>query len=621
MLTFDLECTNLDYGSALNADNKVVLVAWQVDDGPVKYFYGPLVYANAFWRDWAQAKDVCAQYAKFEMLWLLRHGVDILDKRWHDPMLAERVLLGNRTKSLSLDALAKRHGIEGKDPLADTLIKQGICPSKIAKKVIVARCIRDVRTTSAILKKQMALLGRRHQSSVYRTRADICPILAHMEWAGLELDPDRVKAAYVAANEDAARLKAQLDELTGGINLRSPDQMAHYLYGELGFPERVGANGKPKRNKPSKQFPDGRPLTDKHTLAWLASQATTPKQREFIELRKTYGKVASSLSKNLDFFQGVCEERNGRFYGQLNQCVAATHRLTSTGLPLTFSDGKTRSVQFQNMPREFKPLFKAPDGYYMVEVDLAGIEFRVAAFVAQDEQAMRDLLDPDFDPHVTSASVMQNIPYRELLDRYRAGDSIAKGWRQTAKSDTFKPLYGGEKGTPQQERWYKAFRERYKGIAATQSNWLQEVVANHGELRTPWGMRFYWETYEKHGILFDARKRKPVKPQVANYPIQNLATGEITPIAICALVRRCRQMRLDVTWMNTVHDSVVCLVRKEHIDDFKKAVQKAFIADVYVMLKRRYGLDFNVPLGFEMVYGSYWGEGESFAKDDARPGT
>ena len=51
MLFLDFETTNLDYGSALNPANRIVMVAWAVDDGPVHVHHGDIMSAHDFWAD------------------------------------------------------------------------------------------------------------------------------------------------------------------------------------------------------------------------------------------------------------------------------------------------------------------------------------------------------------------------------------------------------------------------------------------------------------------------------------------------------------------------------------------------------------------------------------------
>jgi DNA polymerase I-like protein with 3'-5' exonuclease and polymerase domains len=256
----------------------------------------------------------------------------------------------------------------------------------------------------------------------------------------------------------------------------------------------------------------------------------------------------------------------------------------------------------------------------VAEVDAMQLEFRVAAFLGQDEQALKDIADPDFDAHVFSASKIYAESYGELLMAYRRGESSAKMLRQQSKRHTFKPLYGGTKGTSGEERYYKAFAERYKGLAAVQENWLAEVMTT-GRLELPWGMTFSWDTkVNRRGIAIDQRTYKPVGPQVYNYPVQNLATAEIVPIAITLLYQRCKEELQDVKFVNTIHDSVIALVPEDEISirRYRKAAEWAFTEGVYDHLKEYYGIDFTVPLGMEMVIGKFWNEGTETKYDDVQ---
>jgi DNA polymerase I-like protein with 3'-5' exonuclease and polymerase domains len=618
MLTIDFETTNFSKGNALDKRNSLLLIAWRGSDGITHITDDPL--DSEFWKAYDKAESVCAYNCKFEMLWLKRMGADIDKKNWFDPMLAEKVLLGNVSKPMSLDAVCQRYGLDAKDPVIDSLMKAGVCPSDMPQERLRGRCKQDVRTTYQLHKIQQKQIEKRDQIHLYRNRCDFAAVLAHIEAEGMLLDKKRVDYEYTLYAVQAAAYDGKLKEITGGINMNSPDQKAHFLYGKMGFPERKRPGGKPLRNKPSKQFPNGRPKTDADTLTWLATQATTDEQREFIEIAQLRSKAHAAVSKNLEFFKGVCLEHGCHFHGQFNQTVAATHRLTSSGRPLAFEylDGKEKSVQFQNMPREFKKVFKAPEDYKVIEVDASQLEFRVAAFVADDPQARKDIADPDFDAHVFSASQINDIDYDALLSKFRAGDKHAKMLRQAAKEHTFKPLYGGRRGTPGEEKYYREFAARYKHLTAVQENWLGEVM-REGSLITPWRMKFSWETYTKpNGMVMNKATHKPVAPQVCNYPVQNLATAEIVPIAICSLYRRCKEQGLDVRFVNTIHDSVICYVYDDErtMERFRAAAELAFTTDVYEHLKLFYGIEFDVPLGMEMVTGDHWNEGTEHVYDD-----
>ena len=620
MIFFDLETTNLSYGSALIPENRIVMVSWCVDDGPVKNFTGDILDAKDFWTDLHESDAACAFNCKFEALWMKRCGFDVDSLAWHDPMLAEKVLLGNIQLPMNQDAVCQRYGFDAKDVMIDTMMKNGICPSDMPQKRLRARCNRDVRTMRELHCKLIDRLKTRGQLHLYRNRCDFALVLSHIEANGMQLDSAVVDTHYQKYATLVAQLKGSLDQITGGINLNSPDQKAEFLYRKLKFPEKRGARGKPLRNKPSKAWPDGKPKTDKDTMLWLMGQAKTDEQREFVEKQMAYSKANAALSKNLDFFRGVCLEHGGKFHAQFNQTVAATHRLTSSGMPLAFAcyDDKSKSVQFQNMPREFKGCFDAPEGYKIAEVDAMQLEFRVAAFLGQDTQAMADIADPDFDAHCRTASVMQEVDYHEFLSKYRAGSKQHKNWRQQGKPDTFKPLYGGTRGTPAQERYYKSFAERYAELVAVQETWLADVM-RCGTLRTDWGMEFSWDVYvDRRGVAMNKKTFKPVGPQVYNYPVQNLATAEIVPIAIVALYRRCKELDIDVKFVNTIHDSIICYVRSDigTIVRFREAAEWAFTTAVYEHLSMMYGMEFNVPLGMEMVIGDHWNQGTESVYDD-----
>ena len=196
---------------------------------------------------------------------------------------------------------------------------------------------------------------------------------------------------------------------------------------------------------------------------------------------------------------------------------------------------------------------------------------------------------------------MARRDYGELLSAYQAGDKRAKEVRQAAKSETFKPLYGGTKGTPAQERWYKAFKLRYHELVLTQKGWIHEVLRTK-ELRTPWGLRYYWPhaSINSNGYVNCGNA-------VANYPIQGLATAEIIPIALVCFWHRTRELRDQgmLRIVNTVHDSIAVEIAEGIRGEFTEIAKQCFTTDVYEYLERVYGIRFDVPLGCGIKIGSH----------------
>src|SRR5581483_8176438 len=343
----------------------------------------------------------------------------------------------------------------------------------------------------------------------------LTPVLAEIEQEGMAVDPEAVRAEYAKAIAKQTELQFQMDAITGGIKLLSKIQMPALLYDTLGFKELTNKRGEPKRT------PTGERMWDTDTIQEL--KATNATQRKFLELHKELSKVTALLSKNLEFFRGICDEYGGVFYGEIQQTNTGTHRTSSRGVPVTFKTqlnekGKpiTRRVQFQNFPRLLKKVFRAKrPGWLFAEPDGSQIEFRCAAFLGDDDQAIADIADPNFDAHLLTASVLHNCTTEDVKREKKEAQAAGRDdWRQLAKSDTYKPLYGGKYGTPEQERYYAYFRKRYSGIAKAQAAWVIEAIETKRQ-RTPWGLTYYWPTARRasNGTV-------NVETAVDNYPVQ-----------------------------------------------------------------------------------------------------
>ena len=600
-VVLDLEVDVRDgrYGSATDKRNHLALACWKSG--------GRRTILSAWGSEYNQLRlpsgaILVAHNAKYELGWLLRMGVDIGNLLVFDTQIAEYVLLGNLAAgdakhglpgvSTSLDACCRRRGWEPKDPIVDLYMKHGVSVADMPRDWVEARCRQDVDTTERLFLAQREELSKRGLLPVLYSRCLLTPVLADIEANGICLDADRVREEYDKATTEKAALEADMAALSGGINWRSNKQAAELIYGKLGFAE-LERRGKPVRT------PDGKPKTDQKTLALL--KATTDEQKAFIALRKKLGKVSALLSKNLDYFKGVIDNGTDNiFRAEFNQCRTATHRLSCSGVGEAWG-----TVPLQNVPRNLARLFRARrTGWYMGAGDSKQLEFRVAAHLGRDANAKTDINDPTFDAHIFSAAAMAGRSAADLLAAYKAGDKQVAELRQAAKSETFKPLYGGQRGTPAQERWYKAFRERYADLAAEQARWVSTVLKDK-RLVTATGLVFSWPhaAISQNGYV-------NVTPSVYNYPVQSLATAEIVPLAVVWLYHMIREAGLpdQILLVNTVHDSVVAEIAPDARETFAKMCELAFSKKVVQSLQQLYGIDFNVPLGVDVKIGTHLGE-------------
>lgn len=581
-VVLDFETNNKDYGSAVHPDNHIVLACWYVitPKGITKKHRWADEYSlSALEKDIRQADFVVAHNAKFELQWLKRCGMDLRDILVFDTMLAEWVISGNRGLPLNLEETAARYGLGAKLSLASKAIGLGIDPSDIPAEWLLPYCYMDVHLCYQVYLKQIQLLVADSLLHLTLTRNLTCAALADIEFNACELDKTRVLNEYTATLNRFHELEEQLEKLTGGINLSSPKQLGTYLYDVLGF--KV-----PKDHKGNKlETKTGAPKTDNNTLALLI--AATSQQATFLELYKERNRCDSLLTKNLEFFRLVCEQKDSKYYGSLNQGFTQTHRLTGSGKSVLFKGAKKpKGVQNQNIPRVYKLLYTAHDPDYVVgEADGAQLEFRVAAELGHDPVATEEII-AGADIHSVTASVLTD-----------AGQPTS---RQEAKSRTFTPLFGGMGKTKAEKTYAIFFKDKYKGIANEQERWRNEVL-NNGWHRNPYGMKFYWA-----GTKMNSRGYIDNSTNINNYSIQGFATGEIIPISLVYFWHRTRNLRI-VIW-NTIHDSIVSRVHKDELDAYKELSKQALTTDVYNFLREVYNYEFSVPLGVGIKIAANWGD-------------
>lgn len=339
------------------------------------------------------------------------------------------------------------------------------------------------------------------------------------------------------------------------------------LYVDL--PEIAGFKLKPLG---SEWASEGGFSSDKETIEELIDAGATGKAKEFLEALKEYNAISTYLSS---FVEGI--RKNLRhdllLHTNLNQCITATGRLSST------------KPNLQNQPREStfpirRVFISRFSGGSLLNADFKQLEFRVAAYLAQCANAIKDILD-NVDVHQQTA------------------DAISKGGeltnRQDAKKSTFRPLYGGTSGSEAQQAYFKYFFSHYDGIFRWH-NELCELAVSNKYIQTPSG-RIY-------GFPNCARKKNGVSfhTQIKNYPVQGFATGDILPVTMYEIYKLMKERHAKSYLCLTVHDSIVCDVHPDEIDMMIEIFKEGF-ARTIPALKERFGINFNIPLDFDLDLG------------------
>lgn len=586
-VALDFETDSEQKGSALVDDNDIVLSCWYVVDEQgnktKRHVWGGIYDVGQLLDDIANTDFLLSFNCKFELQWLKRAGAELRDILVYDPMLAQWVLDGNRKGKgyeRSLKALAKKYGGRPKTDLVGKLMSLGVPTRAINRRWLLSYCWRDVDAMLDIFYAQMEEVSRRNVWHLVHTRFLTCNVLADIEFEGLQLDAAKVEQEYSRVGKLLEELGGKLAEMTGGINLGSPKQLGVYLYDKLGFGEVKDHRGKPIRTG------KGERSTNSKVMAQLAAE--TEEQRAFLKLYKDYNKAASLLEKNLEYFLLTCRHYGGLFRGIFKQNSVQTHRLASSGIPTIFPGKKTaKSVQLQNIPREYKELFySGDDDYIILSFDSSQVEFRVAVDMGRDSVGYHEIVNGT-DIHSFTANVLTE-----------AGEPTT---RQEAKAATFRPLYGGGSGSEALQAYCEYFKNKYQGISSMQRRWALHCV-DKGEYTTPYGITFYFPNTKIHshtGYIDNTTN-------IYNFPVQGFATGEIIPIALVYFWHKTRDLRVRI--FATIHDSIDTKTHKDDVEETTEIAKECLTLDVYRHLKAVYKYEMKVPLGLGVTAGTYWGD-------------
>jgi DNA polymerase I-like protein with 3'-5' exonuclease and polymerase domains len=319
--------------------------------------------------------------------------------------------------------------------------------------------------------------------------------------------------------------------------------------------------------------------TGKDNLEILAATARNNNMKEaesFLNDLKRLSAISSYLSSFVDGISNFTKH-DGFLHVGLTQHITATGRFSG------------RNPNMQNMPRggtfPVKRVFVSRwDGGKIMEADFAQLEFRTAAFLAQDEKAMEEI-NTGFDVHSYTAQVIT--------------DAGQKTSRQDAKAHTFAPLFGatGYGRSKAEAAYYKHFVEKYEGIAAWHKK-LGDEAMRFMKITNRSGMQYAFPS---------VRRRDNGMPShftmIKNYPVQGFATGDVVPVVLNELHELLQPLHSCV--VNSVHDSMVVDVHpdeEQQVLDIIELLNK----NINDLVEKTYNVTMNVPLLLEAKIGPNW---------------
>ena len=388
---------------------------------------------------------------------------------------------------------------------------------------------------------------------LYRTKAYTCPTC---EGQGKTYKTKKDGTKFAKPNKckdcDARGFKLDKTNIVAGLKFTAPSKAW------------VSANG----------FSTGKDNLD--VLMATAKNHGKDDAVAFLNDLKRLNAVSSYLSSFVDGI-GNFTKQDGFLH------VALTQHITSTG---RFSG---RNPNMQNMPRggtfPVKRVFVSRwDGGQIMEADFAQLEFRTAAFLAQDETAMEEI-DTGFDVHSYTAKVISD-----------AGQPTT---RQEAKAHTFAPLFGatGYGRSKAEAAYYTHFTDKYRGIANWHKNLADEAL-RFNKITNISGRQYAFP---------DIKRRDNGMPthftMIKNYPVQGFATGDVVPIVLNKLHELLQPLQSCV--VNSVHDSMVVDVHPDETQQVLDIIQ--YLNDnINNLVEETYQVWMNVPLLLEAKIGPNW---------------
>ena len=599
---------------------------------------------------------------KFDLKWLRACGF-IYTGKVYDTMIAEYIIHGGEKVPLSLAKCCERYALSPKKSgLIEEYMKKNVSFESIPWDVVKEYGEADVQITKELYDAQISNMPDSLKAT-NELMNEFCDVLCDVENNGLQISYENlseIKTTYTKEVKDLERyLNTEVKSLMGDtpVNLDSPEDRSKIIFSRavlnkkqwashfnLGYEvrgntrkkkrlptmstqafqqgivrltkplfktvmqrcsscngigyklalKRDGTVGKQKRickscdkkgviYRPTRDFAglgmnSRGPIdltvhgfkTDRPTLEGLVV-TSRPEQKTFMESYIRYNAIKTYLKTFIEGIEKGLDDRS-RIHPHYMQCVTSTGRLSS------------RNPNFQNMPRGGtfpvrKVVVSRWEGGHILEGDYAQLEFRVAGFLAKDDKVYEDVRN-DVDVHSFTASVL--------------GVS-----RQEAKADTFKPLYGGFLGTPKQMQYYRAFKQKYKQIAEWHET-LQNDAISFNRIVLPSGRYYNFKNVfrMRYGGVSNATAIK-------NYPVQGFATADLLPIALIKLKKLLTDRRMQSIICNTVHDSIVIDVHPDEQDLAVETMKEAMFS-LPEECKKRYNVDYDMPIGIEIKIGNNW---------------
>lgn len=229
-VSIDIECRDdqlKTLGPSVRRGGYICGYSFAIEDGPAEYV--PIRHAGGdnvdnpkmalqYLRDQAKnfTGDLCGANIQFDLDYLAEADIEFPQVKWFRDCQIAEPLLDELQFSYSLDNIAIRRGLPGKDEtmLNDAAKAYGVDPKsemwKLPARFVAQYGIQDARLPLQLLRRQEREIDEQGLWDVYNLESRLLPVLARMRRRGVRVDFDRLDQVEKWAIEEE---QTKLDEV------------------------------------------------------------------------------------------------------------------------------------------------------------------------------------------------------------------------------------------------------------------------------------------------------------------------------------------------------------------------------------------------------------------------
>ncbi len=392
----------------------------------------------------------------------------------------------------------------------------------------------------------------------------VIPVLAKMEYQGIELDTGYLKQMSERVNDMVSDLEQKIYGHTDQeFNIASPTQLADILFTKLNLPTQGIKKGKTGYSTAASELDKLRPA---HPIIDLITQ-----YREVTKLKNTY----------IDTLPIMVDEHS-RLHTTFAMTVAQTGRLSS-------NDPNLQNIPVRTeLGREIRTAFVAGPRKTFIGADYSQFELRLAAYLCGDEELMEQF-NKDVDVHTATAAEVYG---REVED-------VTKNMRREAKVVNFGIMYGLSThglvaATGMTYEAAKKFIEKYfevrpKLLAYIES--IKKMATEKGYVETMYGRRRPTPDVTSSNFMV----REAAMRQAVNMPFQGSA-ADIMKMAMVAVDKELADTESKI--LLQIHDSILVETPEKDAEKVAQTIKQIMESVVALPIK----------LTVDTTTGNNWGK-------------